>query len=123
VLESESTKIRFLLDANVGRRIRDYLRDRGFDATWMIEIDPRMPDEEILRKAYQENRILITIDKDFGDLVYTRGYAHRGVIRLEDATPHIQIQYLDTLFREHAKNLRNNFIVAERGMIRIRPQP
>jgi predicted nuclease of predicted toxin-antitoxin system len=52
------------------------------------DIDARMEDEEIIRTAVTENRMVITMDKDFGELVYHSSMEHSGVLllRLEDAT-------------------------------------
>ena len=44
------------------------------------EFDPG--DEEILKFAYQSNRVLVTLDKDFGELAILKGLPHYGLIRL-----------------------------------------
>ena len=74
---------------NVGVTVKAFLESEGFDVEWITRLDPRMPDEEILRRAYRGNRVLITIDKDFGDLIFNKKLPHKGVIRLEDAKPHV----------------------------------
>ena len=114
-------EIKFLLDANVGRTVKEFLEREGFDVGWIVEIDPRMDDIDILSLAVAEGRVLVTVDKDFGNLIFNQGLAHKGVIRLEDTFPHVQVQYLRTLLRQHSEELIDHVIVIDGGRIRIRP--
>jgi predicted nuclease of predicted toxin-antitoxin system len=114
-------EIKFLLDVNVGRTVHGFLEREGFDVKWMLQINPRMDDADILSLAVAEGRVLITVDKDFGDLIFNQGMAHRGVIRMEDTSPQVQVQYLRTLIRHHSEEITNHIIVLESGRIRIRP--
>ena len=114
------TDVRFLLDVNVGTTVARFLRTGGFDVLLVSEIDPRMPDEAILALAVEQHRVLITIDKDFGDLIFHKSLPHKGVIRLEDCKPQLQIRYLNTVFKKHMDEVPNGIIVAERGTIRVR---
>jgi len=111
---------RFLLDVNVGRCVKEFLEARGFEVTWVAEIDPRMSDNAILIRAYEEGRVLITVDKDFGDLIFYQRQPSRGVIRLEDARPPVQIRQLRALLDRHLDEIENHFVVVEGGHIRIR---
>ena len=64
------------------------LRASGHDVLWIREARPGIPDTEVLTLAYAESRLLITFDKDFGDLVYRRGAtASTGVILLRIPQP------------------------------------
>ncbi len=65
-----SSELRFLVDVGVGKGTEKYLRGEGYDTKAVRDIDPRMEDEEIIRTAVSENRMVITMDKDFGELVY-----------------------------------------------------
>jgi predicted nuclease of predicted toxin-antitoxin system len=76
--------VKFLLDVPVGREIADWLRDQGYDVLEVRTIDPTLSDLAILRLATQQNRIVITMDKDFGELVVRQGEPHRGIVRLPD---------------------------------------
>lgn len=111
---------RFLLDVNVGRSVKQFLEEGGFDVTWTTEINPHMQDDAILALANEQERILITVDKDFGDLIFHQGLPTKGVIRLEDARPTVQIRYLRTLLDRHLDELENHFTVVEGGRIRVR---
>ena len=79
--------LRFVLDVGVGNKVGHYLTSQGYDATLISTINPIMTDLEILVIAENENRMVITMDKDFGELVYHSNKAHAGVLllRLEDA--------------------------------------
>jgi predicted nuclease of predicted toxin-antitoxin system len=66
---------------NVSADCIDRLRDAGHDMIWIREVAPGSPDEAVLARARAESRILITFDKDFGDLVFRRGAtASAGII-------------------------------------------
>lgn len=57
------------------------LRNAGHDVVWIREVAPGSSDESVLARAQTENRILITFDKDFGELVFHRGLsASNGII-------------------------------------------
>lgn len=114
------TALKFLLDVNVGKTVRRFLADQGYAVTSVIDIDPRMPDEDILRLAHRGKAVLITCDKDFGALIFKRRFPHNGVVRLEDTTPDIQIEYLKTILKQHAGEISKNIIVAQNRIIRIR---
>ncbi len=70
----------FLADEGVDKPIVDLMRSSGFDVHYILETHPGSHDEEVLRLANEENRILITQDKDFGELVYRLRQIHQGVI-------------------------------------------
>ena len=61
--------IKFVLDVGVGYKIWQYLTDNGFDATLITAINPSMSDVDILLIAENEARMVITMDKDFGESI------------------------------------------------------
>jgi predicted nuclease of predicted toxin-antitoxin system len=86
--------VRFLVDRCAGRRLADWLREQGHDCVEtqsLGDVDPG--DRAVLDQAVAEGRILVTIDTDFGTLVFREGVPHTGVIRLPDVTV--------SEFREH----------------------
>ena len=64
---------RFVVDENMSPAVAALLRDGGHDAISIAETAPRMPDPDILALAVRYNRILVTFDTDFGDLIYRWG--------------------------------------------------
>jgi predicted nuclease of predicted toxin-antitoxin system len=65
--------MRFLADQNFPRRAIVALRAIGHDVAWIEEESPGASDETILARAQAERRILLTFDKDFGELAYQAG--------------------------------------------------
>ncbi|MDE2838803.1 MAG: DUF5615 family PIN-like protein [Chloroflexota bacterium] len=77
--------MKFLLDVCASSRsMYAMLTEAGHDVVSALERDPRAADEELLAVATDEQRILITEDKDFGELVFVRGLAHPCIIRFVD---------------------------------------
>ena len=64
--------MKFLADENFPGPTVRALRGAGFDVVWVLENSPGTPDEGVLILAAQENSILLTLDKDFGELVFRR---------------------------------------------------
>ena len=64
---------RFVIDENMSPAIAAWLRDGGHDAIAIAETAPRTPDPDILALAVRDDRILVTFDTGFGDLVYRWG--------------------------------------------------
>lgn len=79
--------LKFFIDVGVGKKVERWLANQGYDTTSVRDIDPRLPDKEILKIAVSEKRMVVTMDKDFGELIYNSGLLHGGVLllRLEDA--------------------------------------
>jgi predicted nuclease of predicted toxin-antitoxin system len=80
-----------------------------------------MDDENIIQKALDEQWILITNDKDFGDKVYRDGRLHRGVIllRLDDEQSASKIRVLSRLFEAYSNRISNSFIVVTEKQVRF----
>jgi predicted nuclease of predicted toxin-antitoxin system len=78
--------MRFLVDECTGPAVAVWLRDNNHEVFSVFEDARGMDDDSIIQKAGEENWILITNDKDFGDKVYRDGRLHKGIIllRLED---------------------------------------
>ena len=81
-----------------------------------------MMDDAIIRKAFSEERILITNDKDFGEKVYRQHQPHSGIVllRLDDERPAAAINALKRLFRACADQLSDSFAVVTETRVRLR---
>jgi predicted nuclease of predicted toxin-antitoxin system len=58
------------------------MEEAGHDVTWVGEWEFDPGDDEVLARAYSERRVLVTLDKDFGELVVVQDRPHAGIIRL-----------------------------------------
>lgn len=116
--------MRFLLDQSSDARLVAYLTSLGHDATRVGRDHPGgIPDTQVLSVAVAENRILITDDKDFGELVFKEGFTHRGVIffRLGDYAPLLtKISRLEYVLTHYAQ-LLDHFLTVTPQRVRARP--
>jgi len=76
--------MRFLIDRCAGQLLADWLRTQGHDVVDSRELGPDPGDRALLDWAAKERRILVTIDTDFGQLIYLENLSHAGLIRLPD---------------------------------------
>ena len=88
----------------------------------MRQLDPTMPDIDIIRLAAKEERIIITMDKDFGELVYHSSMQHAGILllRLDDATGIEKAVVIKRILKNYASQLDNSFTVYQNDKCRIR---
>lgn len=118
----KSEEIKFLIDVGVGKKVEDFLNNEGFNIRAIRDINPRMNDKEVLNLAVLENRILITMDKDFGELVYKSGLAHSGVLvlRIEDANIEEKIKIISIIISSYINDIKDSFCIFYKGKLRIR---
>jgi predicted nuclease of predicted toxin-antitoxin system len=114
--------LKFVLDVGVGNKVAQYLIANGYDATLITAIDPTMEDTNILSIAEIEERMVITMDKDFGELVYHSKKAHKGVLllRLEDANGDEKVEIMKFIMDNFKDELEGKFCVFKNGRFRIR---
>src|SRR5260370_13703323 len=80
--------MRLCANENISEDCVIRLRQTGHDVLWIREGAPGSPDPEVLARALAEGRLLITFDKDFGELVFRRGAkAARGIVLFRIAQP------------------------------------
>ena len=115
-------ELKFLIDVGVGKGIESYLREEGYDTKAVRDIDPRMADHEIIRLAASEHRMVVTMDKDFGELVYHSSMKHCGVLllRLEDATGAEKLQIIKHIIENYRSSIVDCFCVYQNDRLRIR---
>jgi predicted nuclease of predicted toxin-antitoxin system len=73
----------------------------------------------LLQTAAEEGRILVTIDSDFGTLVYLLGAAHAGILRLPDVPASRRIALMADLLGRHGQDLLGSIVTVRGGRIRI----
>ncbi|MGI8910247.1 MAG: DUF5615 family PIN-like protein [Rubrobacteraceae bacterium] len=112
-----------LADEGVDRQIVDRLRREGHDILYIAEMEPGIPDEAVLEAANRESRLLLTADKDFGELVFRQRRISSGVIliRLAGLTPEYKARMVASTLEERAAELTpGTFAVVAPGSVRIR---
>jgi predicted nuclease of predicted toxin-antitoxin system len=113
--------MRFLVDECTGPAVARWLRALGHDALSIFETARGLDDESILKKAFTEDRILITVDKDFGEMIYRERRQHRGVVllRLADQRTDTKIAVLHRLLEAYADQLQERFVVVSATQVRF----
>jgi len=114
--------MKFLLDVCASSRaLRTLLTDLGHEVLSALEVDPRAADDALLALALREERVLVTEDKDFGELVFVRRLPHPCIIRFVDMRVEEKVAAMRELLERHADALRAGaLIVVTRGRVRIR---
>jgi predicted nuclease of predicted toxin-antitoxin system len=113
--------LRFLADESCDFGVVRVLREHGYDVLAVSEITTRSVDRELIAQAYQENRILITEDKDFGWLVYVSRAYSAGVllIRYPGNARTELAKAITKLVSDRGDELPGAFVVIQPGHIRI----
>lgn len=114
--------MKWVADENIDRQIVATLRAQGHDVVYIAEIDPAAGDPEVLRLATATSALLLTADKDFGDIVYRLKQATDGVVllRLHGMDPDDKADILSRVVEEHGDELRGAFTVVTEDKVRIR---
>jgi predicted nuclease of predicted toxin-antitoxin system len=114
--------LRFLIDVGVGKKVEDFLDKSGYDILSARQINPRISDSEIIDIAAKDNRIVITVDKDFGELIYNSGLMHKGILllRTENCNGDKKVRILSEILRYYSEELKENFCVFSKDRLRIR---
>lgn len=114
--------MRFLLDVCAASlRLQHSLAAQGHDVLSALERDPRAADEELLALAMAERRVLVTEDKDFGELVFVRRLPHPCIIRFVGMTVAEKVTAVQELIEQHAEAMSEGaLIVVTPRRVRIR---
>jgi predicted nuclease of predicted toxin-antitoxin system len=114
--------LQVLTGVGVGRGVEDWLRSAGHEVKAVRDVNPRMDDDDILAWAVGEQRLVLTMGKDFGELVYHSGQSHAGILllRLEDAASDEKVRVVREIFTQRGRELAGHFSVYQNGRLRIR---
>jgi len=107
--------MKFLVDVCAGHQLAEWLRSQGHDVLEVRDRDCKMDDEDILAWATQQERVLVTMDKDFSELTVLRAKLHAGIVRLENLPYKDRIQRLSSILKVHAEDLIHNAIIIQKG--------
>lgn len=114
-----------LADESVDHPIVDRLRADGHVVVAVAEMAPGIDDDMVLDRANDIGAVLVTADRDFGELVFRQGLVARGVIllRLAGMSPQAKAAVVAAAVTEHARELDGSFTVLSPGHVRIRRAP
>jgi len=113
--------MKLLLDTCAARSARDHLRSCGHEVVWSAEFAVDPGDRALLRMAFEEGRVLITLDKDFGELAVHRAEPHRGILRLVGFPARAEGPAAEAAIARYGAVLCSGAIVTvEPGRVRIR---
>ena len=115
--------MRLLADESCDFAVVRALRSDGHDVAAVAEMDPRADDKTVIGLAMRERRVLLTEDKDFGQLVFAFGSETAGVILLRFPAGRRQDLPASVLalVRDKAPQLAGAFVVLQPGRVRLVP--
>lgn len=113
--------MKFFVDECVGPTVAQWLKQNNYDVISSYDDLLGLDDNSVLKKALLETRIIITCDKDFGEMIFKSKMQHCGVIllRLIDERPSKKIMMLDNILKNYAQELFGNFVVVTETTVRI----
>jgi predicted nuclease of predicted toxin-antitoxin system len=115
--------VKVLLDSCVAGGVAPALAAAGHDVISAGDWPSDPGDEEILAAAQAQNRVLVTLDKDFGELAIARGRPHCGIIRLVNLRARQQAALCAQVLETHSKDLaKRRIITVQTGRLRVRTE-
>ncbi len=114
--------MKFLADECCDAVTIEEIRDDGWDVLYVSETDSGVSDDNILKRANEEQRIIITEDKDFGELTYRLNKPSHGIIllRFNPIERHLKWPLLKKLINSRHIELKDKFVVVNPQKVRIR---
>lgn len=115
--------MRFLADENCPQSIVSSYRNAGHDVALVRELLAGTPDSNVLAMSVESERILLTEDKDFGQLIFAFGQRTCGVVlfRFPEGTRHLMDQMALRLLDDYADRLENAFATVTPERVRFAP--
>ena len=115
----------FVADESCAKPVVLALREAGHEVVSIAEVAPGATDEQVLERALNEKRVLITEDRDFGELVYARGRSSAGVIlvRFPNHARRAKAATVIEVVSKLGLRLRDTFTVVEPGRVRMSSRP
>jgi predicted nuclease of predicted toxin-antitoxin system len=112
--------MKFVVDECVGKKVVLWMKSQGYDVISIQEQFKGFPDEEVLKIALLSQRVLITSDKDFGDMIFRDKKDFFGLIllRIADDDVKLKIMTLGNLLLENT-NFEGVFVLATGKTVRI----
>lgn len=117
--------MRILANENVPGRMVDVLREEGHDVVWILTESPGSTDTDVLKRAVSDERVVLTFDKDFGELAFRSGMpASTGIIllRIGAQDPSLLASIAARALASRA-DWAGHFSVVEPSRVRMTPLP
>lgn len=111
-----------LADESVEKGVVQRLRRDGHDVNYVAELSPGIMDEEVLALAREDITLLLTADKDFGELIFRQRYVKRGIVlyRLAGLSSPEKAEIISLAIAERGDELLNSFSVITEKAVRVR---
>lgn len=115
----------FVADESCSRPVIEALRQAGHDVLAIAEVAKGTSDEDVLQLAAEDKRVLITEDRDFGELIYARGRPTAGVVlvRFPSRARHAKVRAVTEVVSRFNSRLAGAFTVVAPGQVRISSRP
>ncbi|MGE5340952.1 MAG: DUF5615 family PIN-like protein [Candidatus Omnitrophota bacterium] len=113
---------KFLADECFSFLLTATLRDRGYDVLWVGEINPGIDDTEVFEISRKDGRIILTEDKDFGELAIRFGHKAKGIIllRIDPEKIELRERMILELFKNFPDKLEGHLITIDDEKFRFR---
>ena len=116
--------MKFLVDVNASGVLSTLLVELGHKVACVKDVNPRMGDDEIIAWAVREERVIVTTDNDFEQMIWLQQKNHCGVLRLENLPRAERKQLLKEVLFNHSQDLElGAVVIATKQKIRIRRKP
>lgn len=114
--------MRIIADESVDKQIVVDLRKNGHNITYIADVMPGVSDEQVLETARNKKAVLLTSDKDFGELVFRRKLIHNGIIliRLSGLNQCEKSNIVISMINKYGKIIKSGFTVITPRSIRYR---
>ena len=115
--------IKFLANVNIEKPVIDYLVRNGIDVKWVADIDKRMPDVKVCEAANNEERIILTNDKDFGEIVFLQKKIVQGIVllRIKGQDAMEKAGLIERLLDKYPSKIIRHFVVVTKEKFRFIP--
>ncbi len=115
--------MKLLLDENIPAALGHALEAAGFQVRRVADLTPRARDDAVLSGAERDAEIVVTADKDFGELVYHRQQAFLGVVLIRSHPIGDHVDRVVQALIDHRDELVGAFVVIDARKVRVRRRP
>ncbi len=107
--------MKFLVDRCAGRRLAAWLKNQGHDVVESRDKGQDPGDRVLFEWAAEERRVMVTMDKDFGEFIFVEKLPHCGLVRLPDVPADRRIALMGKVLSAHSGDLAEHAIITVRG--------